>query len=1137
MRHFFLLLIFMMMGTALFIVARAPVSASTQPRVSHSACTTHCVMDENVLRSSMGDTQAKNAYHSWFDTFYRLTGCSDSAFKNIIEIMVDIAGDLTGGGGGTTMQCWQELLAQAASCSDLCSDYFVPNAKYGPNVRVILDGGVPGEMAVTLTNNDYGYLPEEKPNAYSLKFYVNTSLSLNGGTAMMIDQTFMTSLSYSNWITRGGMDDCISAYGADSERCQLLSGFNTPSETSLSVDFYDGAFYDISGYASTSGAAGSFSSDGYVILDSDEDSVSIQQGPYAGFAWTKIHNKSTGKHTSQISRWDASSGAVTINNNECNSWLCRLTDDQTDADTYVFALQGPPENRLPGQYTVRVEADVVHDKDYSNNTISYSYSEAEVGETFDDLVEAEDEEPVIPLSDLPIIDIPGPGISGPYTLPEDLPGLMFRLHLPEDVVFSYISLQSLDEGLFWYYGRRATIPVPEYPHIWNGTYSCLENTYYEDSNGCPIDVSVPFDYYIFVPSNNTGRQFQFETFWETRQEQEATQSYQQTQQALPTQEYLSQFNEVEPNDSYNTAILWDMVDPITGRLEWGNKDYVRIDIQTPGIYTFSVTEVSSNLRVKLYLTNGHNTLDSVIASDEGEPLSITFDASSGEQYFLVLEAKTMIDYEIPSAYQLELSGFIPDPYESNDDWNSAKFWDISQGPIQGYFWDQLHGAADYYKFIAPQTLEDTLVTFNISNPSPDLKICPSLMNQNGQTIKSFSCTALGEPASYSYTLVAGQEYCLKIRSYDRKTSDTPYTVSLDYQPAEEDMDDEDESGIPQRIKGHVTRMWGVIPTPISNVEIYIQVANQAPVLLDTTNFLGNFAETVYVEEGEEIRVWPVLQGTNFSPEENIFFSDIRDKSHRADFTAIGGEILQETPPPDLLTTTPLPPLIQTALATSAETPGSSTSDMSESTPLPPAGSQIITVYGTLWRLFNSGPAGVGQGEVILSINGVDQPSTLSMIDGTYQIMANVNPGDNLTLRAQAPEDNFEPILYSWVCETGVREWSYDFYSYWEEINMPDEMDQNHLFGRVVDANGQGIAGVYIYLMMGTSDALLRLGPTNDKGYYNEIISLPNRVMVKVWPDLDGAVPSSIQFFHAYFGENIELNFRLPSTQEEQPRNK
>jgi hypothetical protein len=188
--------------------------------------------------------------------------------------------------------------------------------------------------------------------------------------------------------------------------------------------------------------------------------------------------------------------------------------------------------------------------------------------------------------------------------------------------------------------------------------------------------------------------------------------------------------------------------------------------------------------------------------------------------------------------------------------------------------------------------------------------------------------------------------------------------------------------------------------------------------------------------------------------------------------------------------------------------------------------QLTLIIGMAWRLFEaSDPAGVAAADVILSINGVDQPAVRTRIDGLYLIeVEGIQPGDVLQLRAQAPQDDFEPLYYEWQAELGVNRWEYDFYSYWDEITPPSSQNQNRIFGTVWDQFEGDVSGLYLNLQMGTSDAIQRMGPTDEDGYFEAMVTLPDRIMVTVWVDAEGYVPSKLMFFHPYKPEDRELIF-------------
>ncbi|MCZ7544285.1 MAG: hypothetical protein M5R40_12460 [Anaerolineae bacterium] len=489
----------------LILLPSASTSAQAQagqPHTVHNACAANCVADVTILHSGMGDTQARYAFDGWFGSYYDLAGCDDPAWKTDILFLIDIIGDAVGAPGAPTMQCWQGLAAQASLCSDSCAEYFVEDARYAPNVKLSLDQRSPGYLEATLDNqSNLAKLPELQPNAYSRQFHLKTYLTYAGGESLLVNDTPMPSLSFPNWITRGGIDICIAESGFDSARCQISSNFATPSIVSISVDFLDGILYDLSGQVGDlSDTDGSFSQIGYIRLLSDGDRITIAQGPYAGYALVKTHYLSSGRHAVQLMPWDANDRPVTITNHECTNWLstCWLTGVRHETDTYVYALQGPPDRALAGNYTVEVVADIPHDKDIVDNRASYSYDASAItGLETGAGGEAEGVEgQQISVTDLPVTDLDGPGVY-PASVDQAALGMLFRLAVPDEVSFMFVRLVSLDGGQYDAFIRRGSIPVPDFPVI-SDRYHCWAVSDAAYAGGCPFSNPYPDDYYIFV---------------------------------------------------------------------------------------------------------------------------------------------------------------------------------------------------------------------------------------------------------------------------------------------------------------------------------------------------------------------------------------------------------------------------------------------------------------------------------------------------------------------------------------------------------------------------------------------------------------------------------------------------------------
>jgi hypothetical protein len=89
-------------------------------------------------------------------------------------------------------------------------------------------------------------------------------------------------------------------------------------------------------------------------------------------------------------------------------------------------------------------------------------------------------------------------------------------------------------------------------------------------------------------------------------------------------------------------------------------------------------------------------------------------------------------------------------------------------------------------------------------------------------------------------------------------------------------------------------------------------------------------------------------------------------------------------------------------------------------------------------------------------------------------------------------------------------------------------------GRVTDAAGNGVAGVRIIVRVGQSDALQIVGTTDAQGYYSGTVWIPDRIMVKVWPEgTQSYVPEAVSFYHTYGLENRQADFQVVSAGRQQ----
>ncbi len=116
-----------------------------------------------------------------------------------------------------------------------------------------------------------------------------------------------------------------------------------------------------------------------------------------------------------------------------------------------------------------------------------------------------------------------------------------------------------------------------------------------------------------------------------------------------------------------------------------------------------------------------------------------------------------------------------------------------------------------------------------------------------------------------------------------------------------------------------------------------------------------------------------------------------------------------------------------------------------------------------------------------------------------------------------------------------RDLSYSFTSTGCTLTPTDtDPHANVVHGRVTDAAGNGVAGVRIIVRVGQSDALQIVGTTDAQGYYSGTVWIPDRIMVKVWPEgTQSYVPEAVSFYHTYGLENRQADFQVVSAGRQQ----
>ncbi len=979
---------------------------SMQPSFVHNACAGNCVADIVFLHSNQGDTQAENFYHAWFNEYFIHTGCGDSQTETGIKFLVDVIADSVGAPGAPTLQCWQGLGALGSLCNNTCSDYFHEDGAYAPNIRTSLLSEGQGFAQVKVDNTTNGAVhegdPEGEPNAYSRKFTLYTFLKYGDNPKLLVYNQDMPSLSFPNWITRGGWDTCAQQYDADEIRCSMLAFFDTPSAVFSDPSFGNGALYDLSGLTSNGKHVGGSAENGYLRLAQDGAKVTIAQGPYTVYAYTWTHNKSKGTYSEKVSTYAASSGSVSFTNHECNSWYCGIVNDKIDRDTYIFILDGPEDRMLLGDYHIEVDARVAHDKDTSDNKVAYDYSVAGLPPTPAPTPTPIDFDAITPQ------DI-GPGMhSGTLASSQEID--LYRLNVPPDTAFVGFELNGPVGTTFDLFTEYNQPPAQSYPRLNVWEYDCRSDTEWNNAY-CSYTRPIAGNYYIAViPYQGIGA-YTLDVHIVPGATSTPTPSLTPTpadasggtdtddsgQGSGLTDGVLEQ----EPNNSYVQATQWDIDSPIQGRLdERSDEDIFVFTAPQSGIYKISLSNVAPNIAPDIYIKKESlAAATSDTSAEDGQSILLSMDANQGELYYIKVKASSGHDFS-DQYYTLSME-VVPDPLEPNDSFAGATIWDYAAGPIQGYFAERVSGPGDYYQLTVPVTSSATSLTVALtdvpSNVAPEMFIYRSSHTRIASDLSDNE----GESISLTFDIQPGDTYFVYVKPETRFMVSTQlYKLSVaDYEegsdaeseeagePSEQDGQQEAQTSTVS-LSGVTYRGSGLIGLPLADVNIWVQIGDQIPQQVGSSNFLGLYMLTLQVPDQVSVQVWAEKDGYTFEPSSHTWPHGTRFELRVASF--IGTQIPEQTG--------------------------------ADSQP-PTYGDNLIS-----GRVYKAGGEGVPGVMIFVQAGTSDAIQVLgpTAADGTYQGEVQLPEGIQVKVWAEKEGMTFEPAYHQFFHQTSPENQQLDF---------------------------------------------------------------------------------------------------------------
>jgi hypothetical protein len=241
----------------------------------------------------------------------------------------------------------------------------------------------------------------------------------------------------------------------------------------------------------------------------------------------------------------------------------------------------------------------------------------------------------------------------------------------------------------------------------------------------------------------------------------------------------------EPDDARSQATPWNWrLGPAQGFF-WervsGEADYWSFELaadELAALLTVHLDNVADTVAPDLTLYRDGMVIATDTGAAFGASVALTIDANPGETFVVRVRPSSRSQVSL-QPYSLAITT-VDDVHEPNDTPTSATAWDFYGGPLEGYFWEQVSGPADHYRFTLPAEKGSGLVTVVLSNVAPNVAPDLTIYSEPGLVAVSETGAGLGESIALTIDANAGETFIVRVRpSSEGQTSTMPYSLALE----------------------------------------------------------------------------------------------------------------------------------------------------------------------------------------------------------------------------------------------------------------------------------------------------------------------------------------------------------------------